>query len=87
MGKTSAKLGKGIAVEKEKRSRSMKPSKMLENLQDGQRIFLERFPLFPARLVTFRISAVLSTSSFAESAVEVGDRCPVPVFEKTGSAA
>ena len=79
-------FGEGVSVEEEKGSLAVEPLQMLGNLEKGQRFFLEVFPLFLTRRVTFRIRAVLSTLSLAESSVEVGDSLPVPVFEKTGSA-
>ena len=45
----------------------------LDNLKKGQRLFLEDLPFLLTRRVTFRIRAVLSALSFAESSVEVGD--------------
>jgi len=86
MDETASELSERIPVEEQKGSRTVKPAKLSQHFQQRQRLFLEAFPFFAARFVTFRIRAVLSAPSFTESAVEVGDRCPVPVFEKTGSA-
>ena len=52
----------------------MKTPKFGKELEKSQRLFWERFLLFAAHFVTFRIRSVLSALSFTESAVEVGER-------------
>ncbi len=47
---------------------------------------MDVFPFLLTRRVIFRIRAVLSALSLAESSVEVGDSWLIPVFEKTGFA-
>jgi len=83
---TASQFSEGISVEKEKRGLSVEFLQMPNDLKKGQSFFLETFPFLLTRRVTFRIRAVLSTLSLAESSVEVGDSLPIPVFEKTGSA-
>src|ERR1035441_7088829 len=86
IAETAPQFGESVSVEEEKRSPAGKLLQMLDDFKKGQRLFLEVFPFLLTRRVTFRIRAVLSTLSLAESSVEVGDSRPVPVFEKTGSA-
>ena len=44
------------------------------------------FPAFSDPVMSFRVMSKLSFSSFARSSVEAGDKLPVPVFDKSGSA-
>ena len=44
------------------------------------------FPLRRNRRVSFRVNASLRSASLAKSAIDLGDRRPVPVLEKLGPA-
>ena len=58
----------------------------LEGLEQRQIGEADFFPLCCNRRVSFRVRASLRAASFAESSIDLGDKCPVPVFEKLGSA-
>ena len=53
---------------------------------ERQDLKVERFPALPDLRMSFGVMAKLSFSSFARSSVEAGDKLPVPVFDKSGSA-
>lgn len=61
----------------------------LEEVESFQQRQLGRpafFPVLCNRRVSFRVRAALRAASLAESVVDLGDRCPIPVLEKLGSA-
>jgi hypothetical protein len=80
----TAHIGKGIAVEEQKRGA---PSAVSEELygfvegEDGAALF---FPLSRCRFLSLSIKATLRSTSFARSSVEADDKLPTPVFEKRG---
>ena len=57
----------------------------VEQFAEGELTFSAGFPLALARSNSLRVKAVLRSSSLARSSVDVGDRLPVPVFDKSGS--
>ena len=75
-----------VAREKKKRRPAMAGFEELKRFQQGQRGRAALFPFLRNRRVSFRVNASLRTASFAESVMDLGDRCPVPVLEKVGSA-
>ena len=59
--------------------------KEVERFEKRQAFLARFFPFNADLLVSFRIMAVLSFSSFARSLVEADDRLPAPVLDKRGS--
>jgi hypothetical protein len=57
----------------------------VERFEERQTFAARFFPFAADFLVSFRIMAVLSLSSFARSLVEADDRLPTPVLDKRGS--
>ena len=47
---------------------------------------MDGFPVLSDPLMSFGVMSKLSFSSLARSSVEAGDKLPVPVFDKSGSA-
>ena len=58
----------------------------VQRFAQRQRLRAERFPALPDLRMSFRVMAKLSFSSFARSLIEAGDKLPVPVLDKSGSA-
>ena len=85
-GQRTADFRKRVAVEEKKRRPPVAGFEKSKRLQQTQLGRAAAFPFFFNRLVSFRVKASLRTASFAESAIDLGDRCPTPVFEKEGSA-
>ena len=63
----------------------MTAEQKVERFEQRQRLAAGFFPFGADFLVSFRIMAVLSFSSFARSLVEADDRLPTPVLDKRGS--
>lgn len=82
----TADFSERVAVEEEERGAAMAGSEEPERFEQGQFGDSFLFPLCCDRCVSFRVNASLRAASFAESSIDLGDRCPVPVFEKLGSA-
>ena len=85
INQAAANFGKGVPVEEQERRGAMAAEKKIERFEERQRLATALFPLDPDFLVSFRIMAVLSFSSFARSFVEADDRLPTPVLDKRGS--
>ena len=79
-------FAKRVAVEEKKWRAPMAGFEELQGLQQRQLRRPAFFPFFRSRRVSFRVNASLRAASFAESAVDLGDKCPAPVLEKVGSA-
>jgi len=58
----------------------------IQRFAERQDLRAERFPALADLRMSFRVMAKLSFSSFARSLVEAGDKLPVTVFDKSGSA-
>ena len=58
----------------------------LKGFEQGQLGRAVLFPFLRNRRVSFRINASLRAPSFSESAIDLGDKCPIPVLEKLGAA-
>ena len=86
IGQGASDFGKSISVEEEKRSPPVAGSEQVKRRRERQFLLAGFFPLRRNRSVSFRVNSRLRTPSLAESAVDRGDRCPTPVFEKVGSA-
>ncbi|HYT59722.1 MAG TPA: hypothetical protein VEL06_06100 [Haliangiales bacterium] len=85
VNQSAGNFGEGISVEEKKRRGAMTVEEKVEGFEKRQRFAARFFPLVPDFRVSFPIMAVLSTSSFARSAVEADDRLPTPVLDKRGS--
>ena len=77
---------KRVAVKEKKWRPAVAGFEKLKRFQQAQLGRAAAFPFFFNRRVSFRVNASLRTASFAESVIDLGDRCPTPVFEKEGSA-
>jgi len=84
-GEFASDGGKGVAVEEEKRRPAMINAKTVERFCKGQRLDSERLPVRRARRSSFRVKAMLCSTSLTRSLVDADDSVPVPVFEKLGS--
>ena len=60
-------------------------AKTVVGFAEAQRLESERFPVRRARRSSFRVKAMLCSTSLARSLVDADDSVPVPVFEKLGS--
>jgi hypothetical protein len=78
-------VGKGVAVEEQKRGAAMALPQELYGFGEGDDLLSLFFPLAAARFFSLSIKAVLRTSSCARSSVVADDRLPTPVFDKSGS--
>jgi len=78
-------VGKGVAVEEEKRGATVTLPQELYGFCEGEDLPLLFRPLARARALSLLIKAVLRASSCARSSVEADDKLPTPVFEKSGS--
>jgi len=58
----------------------------IQRFSKRQGLGVGTFPAFSDPVMSFRVISKLSFSSFARSSVEAGDKLPVPVFDKSGSA-
>jgi hypothetical protein len=85
-GQRTADFRKRVAVKEEKWRPPVAGFEKLKRLQQTQLGRAAAFPFFFNRRVSFRVKASLRAASFAESAIDLGDRCPTPVFEKVGPA-
>ena len=81
-----ADFRKRVAVKDRKRCAAVAGLQEAERRTKRQFASSDFLPLCCERSVNFRASSMLRSASRAESAVDRGDRCPVPVFEKVGSA-
>ena len=79
-------FAESVAVEKEERSRAMKLEEEIQGIAERQLSGTVLFPSLADSLISFRVMSVESFSSIARSSVEAGDKLPVPVFDKSGSA-
>ena len=77
--------GERVAVEEEKGGLAVKSAQPVKRFPQRQRFEPEDFPFRRARLSSFRVSAMLCSTSFARSSVDADNNVPVPVFEKLGS--
>jgi hypothetical protein len=77
--------GKRVAVEEKKGRAAMIRAKLVEGFAQCQDFDAKLFPVRCARCRSFRVKAMLCTTSFARSSVDADDNEPVPVFEKSGS--
>jgi hypothetical protein len=75
-----------ISVEEKERSGAMTFQKEVERFAERQFSRSALVPSLSDALMSFRVISVESFSSMARSAVEAGDKLPVPVFDKSGSA-
>ena len=64
----------------------MTPKQKIKCFPKRQGLDVGAFPVIADSVVSFRAISKLSFSSFARSSVEAGDKLPVPVFDKSGSA-
>jgi hypothetical protein len=78
-------VGKGIAVEEEKRSAAMAMPEEFYGFVEREELPPFLFPLAAARCLSLSIKAVLRASSCARSSIEADDKLPTPVLEKSGS--
>lgn len=78
-------VGEGVAVKEEERGAAMTVPQKLYHFFEGENLALLFFPLAAARCLSLAIKAVLRASSCARASVEVDDKLPTPVFEKSGS--
>jgi len=85
VNQSAADFSEGVAVEEQKRSGAMTMIKEIQRFEQRQAFLARFFPFNADLLVSFRIIAVLSFSSFARSLVEADDRLPAPVLDKRGS--
>ncbi len=58
----------------------------IQGFAKGQDLGVDGFPALSDSLMSFGVISELSFSSFAGSSIEAGDKLPVPVFDKSGSA-
>ena len=78
-------IGKSIAVEEKERRAAMALPQKLYRFGEREDLGLFLDPFCSTRLLSLSIKAVLRTSSLARSSIEVDDKLPTPVFEKSGS--
>ena len=74
-----------ISVEEQERSLPVTGFKEVYRFLEGERGLALCFPLRFARRSSFRVNAMLCSTSFARSSIDADDRLPVPVFDKRGS--
>ncbi len=79
-------FAKSISVEEEKWSGTVTLQKKVQRFAERQGLGVDGFPALPDSLKSFGVISELSFSSFARSSIEAGDKLPVPVFDKSGSA-
>lgn len=86
VGQGTSDFRESVAVIEKKGCPPVTGLKKLKYFQQCQAGRAALFPLFSNRLMSFRVNASLRAASFTESIMDLGDRCPVPVLEKVGSA-
>ncbi len=74
IGQSAPDFCERIAVVKKKRRAPVARFEKPESFQQGQLGCAARLPFFCNRRVSFRVNASLRAASFAESAVDLGDR-------------
>jgi hypothetical protein len=77
--------GKGAAIEEQEGSPPVASLQEVECFFEGEDGAALGFPLRFARSSSFRVKAMLRSTSFARSSVDADNRLPVPVFDKSGS--
>jgi hypothetical protein len=77
---------KSVTIEEQEWRPPVAGLEKLDRLLQRQLLRSDFFPVSRNRFVSFSPKARLRSASRAESSVDLGDRYPVPVFEKVGSA-
>ena len=86
VGQGASDFSKRVTVEEEEWGAAMARLEKLKSFQQAQLGRSVFFPFLRNRTVSLRVNASLRLASFAESLIDLGDRCPRPVLEKLGSA-
>jgi len=79
-------FAKRVSIKEKERRGAMALKQKVQRFAEGQDLGVGGFPALSDPLMSFGVISKLSFSSFTRSSVEVGDKLPVPVFDKSGSA-